>query len=630
MDRTDLRRDSPGSRPPAGSPSAADIEQALWRDFAEASTPQAFYRSWLALQCRLVPGAVSAVIVLGEPGSGSYAPAASWPEGRRGYRALAEVAEKALVERQGIVVPRARPDVEAGVRGRYDVAYPIEFGGALHGVVAIEVAPRDERDVHAVLRRLQWGAAWLEALALREEVGRAHAVRDRLRSVLDLAASAFGHERFYAAALAFVTAVATRLHCDRVTLGFVTGGRVRLRAMSHNARFGKQTTLVRAIEHAMDEAVDQHATIVQPPLEDRAVVVRAHGELSRLHGAGAICTVPLVEGERIYGALTLERPADAPFSAGEVELCEALGGLAGPALERHRREDRWLLRKIVDAAGGAVGRVVGPRHLGLKAALAAAAALVAFLVLADGEFRVSADAVLEPVVRRAAVAPFNGYVAEAPVRAGDLVREGQPLARLDDRDMRLDRLKWLSQQEQLVRQYHQAMAQRNAAQVMILSSQIDQAKAEVALLDEQLARTRLVAPFDAIVVTGDLSQSLGAPVERGQVLYELAPLDAFRVMLRVDERDVTSVRAGQRGTLLLTGAPAQGLPLTVQKITPVSVSEDGRNYFRVEAQLDEKLDRLRPGMEGVGKIEAGRARLVWIWTRSIIDWVRLELWRWMP
>jgi RND family efflux transporter MFP subunit len=380
----------------------------------------------------------------------------------------------------------------------------------------------------------------------------------------------------------------------------------------------------------MAEAVDQHATVVHPRIDERPIVARAHAELSRQHGAGSICTVPLVEGGRIYGALTLERSADTPFDAGAVELCEALGGLAGPALERHRREDRWITTKVGDALAGLAGRIVGPRHLGFKAALVAAAAVLAFLSLADGDFRVSATAVLEPVVRRAAVAPFNGYVAEAPVRAGDLVKQGQPLARLDDREMRLDRLKWLSQQEQLVRQYHQAMAQRNAAQVVILSSQIDQAKAEVALLDEQLGRTRLVAPFDAIVVTGDLSQSLGAPVERGQVLYELAPLDAFRVTLRVDERDVTAVRTGQRGTLLLTGAPAQGLPLTVEKITPVSVSEGGRNYFRVEARLDEGLQRLRPGMEGVGKIEAGRARLVWIWTRSIVDWVRLELWRWLP
>jgi hypothetical protein len=35
-------------------------------------------------------------------------------------------------------------------------------------------------------------------------------------------------------------------------------------------------------------------------------------------------------------------------------------------------------------------------------------------------------------------------------------------------------------------------------------------------------------------------------------------------------------------------------------------------------------------MEGVGKIEIDRRRLVWIWTHSIVDWLRLALWRWLP
>ena len=191
-------------------------------------------------------------------------------------------------------------------------------------------------------------------------------------------------------------------------------------------------------------------------------------------------------------------------------------------------------------------------------------------------------------------------------------------------------MKWSSQFEQLARQHQQALALRNAAQVMILSAQMDQARAEVALLDSQLARTRIAAPFDAIVVTGDLSQSLAAPVERGQVLFELAPLNAYRVVLQVDERDVTFVQVGQRGTLVLTGAPADGLPLLVEKITPVSAQKDGRNYFRVEAKLERGLERLRPGMEGVGKVAIDRRPLVWIWTRQVIDWMRLQLWTWLP
>ena len=608
-----------------------DPDELLWRQFAEATSAEALARTWLALQCRMIPGVTSAVLVL--KSSDRFAPVAFWPEGRRTRPHLAEVAERALRERRALVVPVPQPhqETEVAPRPRYDVARPIEAEGELAGVVAIDVSPRSERDAEAAVRQLEWGGAWLEIARLRGDTSRAAVVRDRLQTVLDLVASTFGHDRFTAAALAFVTAVATRLDADRVTLGFVRRGRTRAAAVSHSARFSRASNLVRAIEQAMDEAVDQQGMVVWPqPLEWRPQVARAHAELARQHAVGTVCTAPLVEGGRVLGALTVERPADRPFDAVTVELLEVLAALAGPILERARRDDRWIGAKVADAARGQLARLVGPRHLGLKLSSAVAALVLVFLATAKGDFRVSASAALEPIVRQALTAPFSGYVAEAPARAGDVVTPGQLLASLDERELRLGRLKWLSQQEQLTRQYYQAMAVRNAAAVVILAAQIDQAKAEVALLDYNLARTRITAPFAGIVVAGDLSQSLAAPVERGQVLFEVAPLHAYRVVLQVNEHDVAYVRTGQRGTLVLAGTPGEPLPCVVEKITPVSTAREGQNYFRVEARLERRLERLRPGMEGVGKVEIDRQLLAWIWTRQVVDWIRLQLWRWLP
>ena len=150
------------------------------------------------------------------------------------------------------------------------------------------------------------------------------------------------------------------------------------------------------------------------------------------------------------------------------------------------------------------------------------------------------------------------------------------------------------------------------------------------LLDDQLAHTRVLSPFDGIVVSGDLSQSLGSPVEKGKVLFEIAPLDSYRVVLEVDERDIADVQVGQRGHLLLSAFPSEPVDVTVEKVTPVSTANEGRNFFRVEATLDQPHDRLRPAMEGAGKIEIDRRLLVWIWTHQVVDWVRLAVWSWMP
>ena len=174
------------------------------------------------------------------------------------------------------------------------------------------------------------------------------------------------------------------------------------------------------------------------------------------------------------------------------------------------------------------------------------------------------------------------------------------------------------------------MAARDVAAMNVLTKKVQQADAQIELLDEEISRTRIAAPFDGLVVSGDLSQALGAPVEAGQVLFQVAPLDSYRVVLKVDESDIRQIAVGQTGELVLTALPHETLPIKVSKVTPVSVSEEGRNYFEVEAQLAQAKSRLRPGMEGFGKIDVDRRRLIWIWTHRLVDWVRLRVWSWVP
>jgi multidrug resistance efflux pump len=601
-------------------------DPALWRQFAEATTREGFGRAWLALQVEMLRGVSTAVLVLGAPDTGPFAPVAFWPDTRRDIKHLAEIAERALAERRALVTR----DTTDGVP-RFCVASPVQVGGRLHGVIALDLSQRPERDLSLALRQLQWGAGWIETMVLREEHARQGTTAQRLETLLDLAATALGQERFQSAATAFATAVSMRFDCDRVSLGFVRHGRVHVRAVSHTSEIKTQTNIVRAVAAAMEEAYDQRAIVVHPVPPNAATrVTRAHVELAQQQGAGTICSVPLRDAGRVIAVLTLERPAERPFDTTTLELLEALGALVGPILEVQRRDDRWLGAKVLDSTEWLLGRLLGPRHLAWKLGAAAAIAIVAFLSLAQGDYRVTANAVLEPSVRRAAAAPFNGYIGQAHVRPGDVVKAGQVLASLDDRDLRLERAKWVSQQEQLVKQYHQAMAVRNAAHVVILTAQIDQARAELALVDDRLGRTRVTAPFDGVVVAGDLTQMLGAPVEQGHVLFELAPLEHYRLVLQIDERDIADVAVGRRGVLVLSGMPADGIPFVIEKVTPVSTAKDGRNSFRTEARLEGRTQTLRPGMEGIGKVDVEQRLYLRIWTRQVTDWIRLALWRWLP
>jgi multidrug efflux pump subunit AcrA (membrane-fusion protein) len=608
---------------------AAAHDSALWAVLASAADAREYCQSWLAIQCRLIPGVLGGVVLLRLPGAESYSAVAVWPDVRRDMSYLTPTAQQALMERRGVVAPRK--DAPDPASASIFIGYPVEAVGVLHGVVVLDVAARPESEVQAGLRQLHWGAAGLELMLCQQEVVRVGETRDRLQTVLELVAAAAAHDRYAGAATALATDLATRLNCDRVSVGFVHGGQVRIDAVSHSAQFKERTNLLRAVAAAMDEAIDQNATILVPhPSGSAPLVRRANAALVTEQGSGTVCTVPMVVSGKPAGALTLERAASRPFDAATVELCEAVAGLAGPMLDVHRREDRWFGARFAGWWREKLAQLFGPRHGGLKLAAIVLFALAAFLTVAKGDFRVSAATVLEPQLQIAATAPFNGYIREAPARAGDLVKRGALLARLDDRELKLERLKYLSQEEEFSKQMRSAFADRNHAQVQVLTAQLDQAKAQVARVEEQLQRTALTAPFDGVVVSGDLSQQLGAPVERGTVLFEIAPLSEFRLVLKTDERDIAYLQPGQRGTLLLAAFPDDPIGFEVAKITPVSTPRDGKNYFRIEAKLDRTDPRMRPNMEGVGKVDIDRRRYIWIWTRQVVDALRLIAWSWLP
>jgi RND family efflux transporter MFP subunit len=580
----------------------------------------------------MLKGIRGALLLLGNPDHGPFTPAAVWPSPNFNVKHLTGAAERSLKERRGLLIKTdSTYSSENLLIESHHIAYPIEVSGKVHGVVVLEVDQCPAHEVQDIMRQLHWGSSWLEVILRRADAIKAIETNERLKIVLDLFASVVERERFRPAAMAFVTRLATKLECDRVSLGFKSRNKLNVSALSHSAEFGKQMNLVRAIGSAMDEAIDQKAVIIYPlPSDATPWVTRAHAELSRQHGAGTICTIPLGSEGNFFGGLTLECPVDKAFDQDTIELCETVAALVGPVLDGKRKEDRWLITKAGEAFTEQLRKLFGPGHLVAKMAVVTLLALITFFYFAKGDYRVTATTTLEGTIQRVVSAPFNGYIAEARARAGDIVKEGELLCLLDDRDLKLEHLKWSTQREQLLKEYREAMAKHDRAQVQIIKAKIDQAEAQLSLLNEQLARTKMVAPFHGVVMKGDLSQSLGAPVERGQVLFEVAPLESYRVIVEVDERDITDIAVGQRGELILPSMPGDLFPLVIDKITPVSTAKEGRNYFRVEARLENASERLRPGMEGVGKISIDRRKLIWIWTHEAIDWIRLKLWAWWP
>ena len=314
----------------------------------------------------------------------------------------------------------------------------------------------------------------------------------------------------------------------------------------------------------------------------------------------------------------------AGLPAGMLDVLRASAGLAEPLLRRWRDAERGLPRHALDALRGTWRKLRGPGHLAWKAGAVAGVAALALLLLWPVPDRVTANGVIEGRIRQVVTAPFDGFIAQVQVRPGERVAQGQLLARLDDRDLRLEQGKFRSERDQAAGKLRQAMSERDAPAMALAAADVQQAEAQLALVEARLVRAVLVAPMDGLLVSGDWVQQIGGPVETGKEMFEIAATDGFRVVLHVPDRDIARVQPGQAGALRLTGRPQMAYAFEVTRVTATAGVQDGVNGFRVEAAWQGDAPPLSPGMQGVGKVAVGRANLLTVWTRSSVDWLRLN------
>lgn len=446
--------------------------------------------------------------------------------------------------------------------------------------------------------------------------------------LLQLQGAILSQARFAGAATAFATELAGLLHADRVAVGFIERSQSRVVAVSHDLSFQANAEQFGLIAAAMDEALEQQASLRHPDAVDaRPRITAAHAALTRREG-GSAATIPMVDHGEAFGALTLTRGQPIAFSDEEIAQCEQVVRSIASILRLKRDNEQSWLERLNQSLRTRARQVIEPGHLTLKAGLGAAVLGLAALAFIPVDYRVGAPARVEGAIQRAMVAPADGFLRQLHVRPGDHVKAEQLLAELAEDDLRLDQRKWESELAQHENAASAALARSDRAQFVVAQSRADEARAQLDLTSGQLARTRIVAPFDGVVIAGDLTQSLGAPVQRGQTLLMVAPDQQFRLLVEVDERDIDAIEAGKDGSLVLGALIGRSLPFKVARITPMATSRDGRNFFEVEGRFEGVPSDLRPGLQGVAKIEAGRHTTAWIWTHRFFEWLRLTAWAW--
>ncbi|CAG0993554.1 hypothetical protein PHYC_02433 [Phycisphaerales bacterium] len=541
----------------------------------------------------------------------------------------------------------------------YVVAVPIPMGLPaeapglpLQGVITLLIDARSKQALQTTLAIIEvlTGYAFLHATS--QALRRTKAGSASLDLAARLIASVNTTADFKGCGLQLVNDLARQLAIDRVALGWVhESGSVRdsssssrretrCVAITDTENIDRRMAMVRKIEGAMDECLDQEQPVLYPPPEAAGdavlsqAITHAHRELGAGDARLKVASLPLrvsdAKGERIIGILLLESGGDGRLEPATIELLQATLDLVAPVLAVRHSDDRILAARAWESTKRAGAWLVGPTHTAWKMGGIALLVATLFLVFFETTYRVGAPMELLPRERRTIAMPYDGVIAKVPEssRPGSDVSEGQLLIELDTRELILAKAEADAQVFQSEKQSDESLKRGENAEAAQARAKADQSRARSNLLARQIERSRILSPIDGKVTQGDLKDKVGAAVKLGEGLLEVANTADMMVVARVDDRDISFVKVGTTGQISPKSNPALTLDFVVESVVPMAFARDGQNVFEVRGTLTDKdlPTWALTGLEGQARFNTQRHSLAWIGSRRIVDTLRVWLW----
>ena len=349
-----------------------------------------------------------------------------------------------------------------------------------------------ERGAREAAFRLSLAAAGPEFYQGNVAARQATSNVEKLSYVLDLNLAVSGETQFFPTALIVCNSLATRFNCERVSLGWLERGLVRLRTISRTEHFDRQMVAAQSLETAMEEALDQDNEIVWPVPAGATVIARDHGRFVEEHKVGHICSLPLRAEQRPVAVVTCERRSTA-FSEIELQQLRLSCDLAAPRLEELLKRDRWFGARWATQFKKRSAKLLGPEHTWAKLLALLVTGIVAVLVFLRVPYRVEGAFTLKSDQLEFLSAPFDGYIDEVFVRPGDVVKTGQPLLKLKTSELELDESFALADLNRYQREAEKARAGQALADMRVAEAMAARAAAQLELTRYRLRSATIVA-----------------------------------------------------------------------------------------------------------------------------------------
>lgn len=592
-----------------------------------------FLHALLRLQCENVHARAGAIYALQAESEGQllavfpeFEESATQPEWLEEISLLLKDFSATPLLKTKIVSTASTSSATTGGR-QHAVLIPLSTTGQQPLVAVCLIHALSPVDLSYKRQRLELTGPLLLLHDMRRALQQNDAAAKTMQTALDVLAETNRMVRFRETAFSLCNLLAAQWECGRVSIGFLREHYVRLEATSHVEKFVRQSDLVQNIEAAMEECLDQDMEVVYPPPPGTLAISRAAAELSQDHDHENIASLPLRWQNSVSAVITLERGGSRSFTDAEIKVLRLTCELVAPRLMNLHEYDRWIGSRIMRDTKKALGSLVGSKHTWVKLLALALLCVTVYLTFATTTYRLNASFVLHATEKQTVAAPFDGFIKSIQARPGDLVEGNKTiLGSLDAEEIKLQLAARRAEIVQYKKEAAVALRDSKIAEMKIAEAQGERVAAEANLLRYRVERAVLIAPRSGTVVSEDLFQRVGAPVKLGETLFAIAPLDKLGADLYIAEDLIVDVTAGMRGELAVTGLPERRIPFLVTRVYPAAEVVSQRNVFRVEVELSNFPRWLKPGMEGVAKIDAGRRSFAWIWTRELVSWLRMKLW----
>lgn len=510
-------------------------------------------------------------------------------------------------------------DMAVGIR--------LQFQGGTDGCVAVFLIPNstETKAAEALFRLALLADIPLDYQAQRN-AQQPRADAEKFASVLDVLSQVNAEGRFLGALMALANGIASQLQCERVGIGWLESGYIRLKVLSRTERFEPKMAAVQSLEAAMEEALDQDEEIVWPQPDPARSVTRDHAAFAAAQGVRHLVSLPIRVAGKGVAVLTCERQSE-PFPEVTLQQLRLVCDQLACRLSDLHASDRWFGSRWTHRLKKRLETWVGPQHTWAKAGAIGATLLVVLLFLPVYPVRIEGNFIVRSEEQSYLSAPFDGFIQSAQVRPGDVLTNGATLMRFNTEQLELEESAAIADQTRYLREAEKARAARNLAEMRIAQAQADQAAARLGLVRHRISQATLKAPFNGVIVEGDLRQRIAAPVRQGDPLYKFARIDTLYVEAEISERDAHRMPPQATGEIAFVAQPDSKHPIQLLRLEPSAVPKETGNIFIVRAALTGPAQSWwRPGMSGLCKIDAGRGTLFWILTHRTVDFLRLHLW----